>query len=140
MLFRSEQVPEKEAWKCLEDGKSEQHDGYGNNDAQLDSLNDTVFIPGTVVKCDNRDHPVIQSEDRHEDEALKLEVYAEYGGCGGREDQKDLVHSEGHDRADGLHDNGRDSDFVDDGDCPHVRTEAPKADIVLFVSGKIEIE
>ena len=89
--------------------------------------------PGcAVVIGDNGHHAVVQAEDRHEDEALELEIGAEHGGGGGGEDEEDLVHAEGHHRADGLHDDGGDAHPVDllghDGvpaDVLPVRCECP---------------
>ena len=41
-----------------------------------------IGLSCAVVEADDRHHAVIQTEYRHEDEALQLEVYAEYGCCG----------------------------------------------------------
>ena len=72
-----------------------------------------VLFVRTVVECDDRHHAVVQSKDRHEEEALQLEIHAEYRGCGGREHEQDLIHSKCHDGSDRHHQDGRDTDRVD---------------------------
>ena len=57
--------------------------------------------------------PLFRPEDRHEEEALELEVYTE--DCGRRlgECAQDLVHGISHDGTDGHHQDGRRSYEVD---------------------------
>ena len=72
-----------------------------------------------------RDQSVVEAEDRHEEEALELEVDAEdSGGCRG-ESRQDHVHAVGHDRADGHHEDGRYTDDVDTADRVTVGTKDP---------------
>ena len=72
----------------------------------MDCLGDTLLVPSPVIIGNNGNHTVVQTEHRHEDKAVQLEIYSEYGSCRCGELNQDLVHSKGHDRADRLHDNG----------------------------------
>ena len=58
-----------------------------------------VGLLGPVVVGDNGHHAVVQSEDRHEDKALELEVGAKHSGGGGGEGDEDSVDPEDHHRA-----------------------------------------
>ena len=104
----------------LEYGQADEHDAHCDTDAQAYRLHDTFFVTGAVIVCNNRYHTVVQSEYGHEDKALKLEVYTEYGyGCFRKAD-KDFIQPKGHHRTDGLHYNGRNTHLIDDGNGPLV--------------------
>ena len=72
-----------------------------------------VRLSRAVVIGNDRHHTVIQTEHRHEDEALQLEIDAEDGGRRRGEGNEDLVESEVHHRADGHHDDRRNAHAVD---------------------------
>ena len=135
-----EQVCKQETRKKLEDRQSEEHDDHGDQDAELDGLDDPFPVPGSVIEGDHGDHTVVQPEYRHEYEALQFKIYAEYRRRGRREHQKDSVHAKGHDRTNGLHDNRRNANLVDNGNCPWMGTESLQADADLCVLPDIEIK
>ena len=117
----------------LENRKAHQHDAHGDGHAQLDGGDDPFPLLCAVVVGDDGDHAVVQAEDRHEDEALELEVHAQHGDGRGGKHQQDLVEQEGHDRHDGLHDNGRDAHLVDLADHVEAGTESPETKLQLLV-------
>ena len=86
-------------------------------------MDDPLFLSGTVVIGQHRDDAVIQSEHRHEEETLELEVYAEYRSCRGAERDQNPVHQVGHDGTDGHHQDGRYPHGVDAADDPGLRLQ-----------------
>ncbi len=117
----------------VEHHQSDEHDAHCNADAQPDRFHDALFTAGPVVVGHNGYHAVVQSEYRHEDKALKLEIYSEYGyGCLGKSNQ-DFIHPKGHDRADGLHDNRGNAYLVDNGNSSPVRGERTEINPHLLV-------
>ena len=136
------------AWKSMsswgrhkvEHHQSDEHDAHCNADAQPDRFHDALFTAGPVVVGHNGYHAVVQSEYRHEDKALKLEIYSEYGyGCLGKSNQ-DFIHPKGHDRADGLHDNRGNAYLVDNGNSSPVRGERTEINPHLLVFGVVQDE
>ncbi len=140
MLGCIEQVLKQEPRSKLEDEKSDDHDRYGYHDTKFRCLGNPFLIPCTIVVGNDRDHSVVHTEDWHEDKTLKFKVYAEYCCSGRREHEQDLVHSKCHDRTDGLHDDGRKPDLVDNENRSLVRAKMPEAHIDLFVLCMVEIE
>ena len=121
----------KEAQQRGRDGLKEQapnaHDDDGRRHRQAEGPLHPVHPSRAVVVADDGHHGVVQAEDRHEDEALQLEVGPEDGGGRLGEADEDLVHAEGHHRADGLHDDGGHADAVDlPGDGAVPAEEAPR--------------
>lgn len=124
----------------VEHHQSDEHDAHCNADAQPDRFHDALFTAGPVVVGYNGYHAVVQSEYRHEDKALKLEIYSEYGyGCLGKTNQ-DFIHPKGHDRADGLHDNRGNAYLVDNGNSSPVRGERTEINPHLLVFGVVQDE
>ena len=83
--------------KGLEEEKADQHDTNGVGDAQPDGPGDAVGPAGPVVISHNGHHAVVQTEDRHEEKGLQLEVYPQHRCGGGGEGDQNLVHAEHHD-------------------------------------------
>ena len=46
-----------------------------------DRLDHTISLLCTIVVSNDRRDTIVQTEYRHEEEALKLEVYTEYSSC-----------------------------------------------------------
>lgn len=97
-------------------------------------MRDALFVARAEIVGNDRHHTVVEAEDRHEEEALQLEVNAENGSRRRREHQQDLVHSESHDRTDRHHQNRRDADYVDgfDGLCIEAHFFERQVDIRIF--------
>lgn len=87
----------------IKDGKSAEHQTDGGGAAQPDRMQNTLPPARAVIVGNDRYHAVIETEDRHEEKALQLEIYAKHSGSCGREGEQDFVHTEGHDRSDGHH-------------------------------------
>ena len=87
----------------------------------------TLSLLGTVVVSNDRCDTIVQSEYRHEEEALKLKVYTEYSSCGRRKLDQDAVHRIGHDWSDRLHNNRRNTNCINVSDQAYVRTESFEA-------------
>lgn len=78
-----EQVNQKIPGQNLENGQSYQHDADGDPVAERNGFFDPGYMSCSVVICHDGDHTVAQTEYRHEDKALKLEIDTEdSGGCG----------------------------------------------------------
>ncbi len=122
----------------LEDGKAHQHDGYCDEDAESGGIHDTLLVARTVVECDDRDHAVVQSEDGHEDKTLELEVYAQYRYGGGGKAHQDQIQKIGHHGADGLHNNRRNTYFVDDADGGQAGLKAAHTDADVRILPDVE--
>ncbi len=101
-------------------------------------MGNTVLFACTVVECDDRHHAVVQSEDRHEEEALQLEIHTEYRRCGGGEHKQDLVHSECHDRSDRHHQDGRYTDRIDALYRRCIETHTRRMNMDLVIARDIE--
>ena len=98
-------------------------------------IHNSFFAAGAVIVCDNRNHAIVQAENRHEDKTLQLEINTKNGYSGSGKADKNQIHSVGHDRGNGLHNNRRKSDRVNNPDDPRIRTEAAhvNADIMVFL-------
>lgn len=81
----------------LKQKHSDKHDSDSRHNRKLYRTSDTLTTLCAVVVGDDRYHAIVQSEHRHEYEALKLEIRPENRGCGRREADENLVHSESHD-------------------------------------------
>ena len=97
----------------MHDQGSAEHDHNGHREGELQGFVNSVFAPRAVVVGENGNQAVVEAEDRHEEETLKFEVYAEdcRSRCG--KGSEDHIHAIGHDRADGHHQDGRNTDRVD---------------------------
>ena len=91
------EVPMPDMGDRLEEEKADQHDANGVGDAQPDGPGDAVGPAGPVVISHNGHHAVVQTEDRHEEKGLQLEVYPQHRCGGGGEGDQNLVHAEHHD-------------------------------------------
>ena len=87
----------------LKERQANEHQADRGNDGQADGFLHALGLSRAVVVGDDRDHAVIEAEDRHEDKALELEIDAEDGRRRGRKDDEDLVKTKVHDRTDGHH-------------------------------------
>lgn len=117
--------PQQRGGGKLEDEQPHQHDAHCVADAEPDGLHDPGGLPRAVVIGHDGHHPVVQSEDGHEDEGLELEVHAKDGGGRLGEGDQDLVHPKDHHRADGLHDDGGNAHAVNTSDDGAAGPEAP---------------
>ena len=135
---RIEQL-QKDAGDTFEGNGSADHDADGKEQSKLQSFVDAGLAPGTVVVGKNRNETVVQSEDRHEEEALELEVHAEYSRCRRGEADQNQVHEICHDGADGHHEDGRHADVVnlaDDGS--HGMEHPAEREMNLFIEPEVQ--
>lgn len=95
-LFRGVENTEKHVRNNPEQRDAEEHDCHGDGNTQFDCVCDPLSPARAVIVGDDRDKAVVQTEDRHEDEAVQLEVDAEHSRCRGGKGHQNLVHSEGH--------------------------------------------
>ena len=79
---------------------------------KLDGFVNAFSFPGAVVVGHNGDHTAVETENGHKDDALEFVVNAEYRNCRGGKAHKDQVHAVVHHGTDGLHDNGRYTNFI----------------------------
>ena len=124
-----------------EDDHAQHHDAGGVDGAALDGFHHPQPVLGPVVIGHDGHHAVVQAEHRHKDEAVELEVNAEGRGCrllGGVIGNEDLVHAEGHHRADGHHDDAGQADGIDIPHQPPIGPEAPELQMDLLVLLQVE--
>lgn len=95
---------------------SAKHNADCQNQGKFQSLFDPALMSGSEVEGQNRDQTVIQSENRHEEETLQLEIDSEDGGCCRGKGNQDQIHEIGHDGSDAHHEDRRDADIVDPAD------------------------
>lgn len=112
-VFRGVEEGEQGPRGQFKGGQAHGHNSHRGENGQFDGFLYPVGLLGPVVVGDNGHHAVVQSEDRHEDKALELEVGAKHSGGGGGEGDEDSVDPEDHHRANALHDNGGEADAVD---------------------------
>ena len=109
----------------IHDRCSAEHDHNGDAEGEFQGFVDSLFLLGAVVVGQDGDQSVVEAEDRHEEEALQLEVDAE-DSCSSRgEGGQDHIHAVGHDGADGHHEDGRHADNVNTADRVKVGTKDP---------------
>ena len=131
---------QKKVGDQLEEGHAGGHDGGGVDHAQPDRFDHPLRLPCAEVVGHDGDQTVVHAEYRHEHEALELEVPPEHGGRRGGEADEDLVHPEGHHRADGGHDDGGHAHRVDAADDLSAGAEAPEAQSDLRVLPCVEVD
>ena len=89
---------EEHVGEQIHDRCSAEHDHNGDAEGEFQGFVDSLFLSGAVVVGQDGDQSVVETEDRHEEEALQLEVDAE-DRCSSRgEGCQDHVHAVGHDR------------------------------------------
>ena len=54
-----------------------------SDQAEFDRFDHTFSVLCPVVEGDDRRDTIVQTEHRHEEETLKLEIYTEHSGCCG---------------------------------------------------------
>ena len=81
-----------------------------------------------VVVGDDRCDTVVKAEYRHEEKALQFKVNAKYSSCSYCKVHQDQIHGIGHDRADGLHDNGWNTYCINMSDDLRLRAESTEAE------------
>ena len=106
-----------------ENGSADEHDRHRIFFRQADGLLDPFFLVGTVVIGDDRNHSVVQAENRHEDETLELEVDTENSGRSRCETDQDIVQAQVQEGSDSLHQNRWAADRIDFFDRMHIRAE-----------------
>ena len=140
-LLRGLKEQQKLAGDELYDGRAHGHDTDGIDRAETHGLHDAVGAARAVVERDDGHHAVVQAKDRHEDEALELEIDAEYGS--GRladltEGEQDLVDAIGHERTDRAHDRGRNADVENAAAHLSLHAEAARGKAQLFVFADVQ--
>ena len=104
---------QKGARRQLHDQCSDDHDEECHFDGKYQRLLDPLTLARSVIVGKHRDHAVVQSENRHEKEALQLKVGPEYRGCRAGKPHQNQIHQVGHHGADADHQNGRHADIID---------------------------
>ena len=125
----------------LDDHRPGKHDRDGVDRAQTHGLKDAVRAARAVVEGDDRHHAVVQTENRHENEALELEIDAEDGGCRFAdltEGEENFVDAVGHERADGAHDGGGNANVENAAAELSVHAEAAQREAQLRVPAHIQ--
>ena len=133
-------------FRCIEDAQKlrsqrPERDGTGSHHShrifcrQFHGSHQAVRLSCAIVETDDGNHTVIQTEYRHEDEALQFEVYTEYRCCCGSKGDEDLIHTEGHDRTDGCHTDGRHANGINGFHCMGLQMIFLRIDndIVIFL-------
>ena len=121
---------------CFKEQQADSKDAHGIQHAVADRPVNAFFFPRAVVVADDGDNAVIQSEHRHEEEALQLEVCAVQRDRRGRERHEDAVHEIVRKGTDTDHEDGRKADAIDVEDDVPVRAAVGKTDIdflIMFV-------
>ncbi len=116
-LFRCVENAQKLRRKELERQKAQRHDCRCVKHTQLNCPHNALRIACAVVVCHDWHHAVIQTEHRHENKALQLEIHAEYCCRRRGKGNQYFVHAEGHDRTNRRHTDGRDADGINLFDC-----------------------
>ena len=98
--------PQQRIREELEHQQTRRHDTQRRGAGDFQRLGDPLGLAGTVVIGDDGNGGVVQAKQRHEEEALELEVNAEHAGGRLGEALQDLVDAEIHHGADTVHDNG----------------------------------
>ena len=137
-MLRGVKKPQEHRRAALEDPQAKGHNGRGVDHRQLHRLGHPLGFLGPVVIGHNGHQAIVQAEDRHEDEALKLEVHPQHRRSRGGKGDEDLVHTEDHYRADGGHDDGGHAHPVDAADGGQMGTEAPQMHSDLVVLPAVE--
>ena len=99
---------------------------------------DALRLLRAVVVGNDRHHTVVEAKDRHEHEALELEINAEHRDCRGRKRDEDQVHDEARQRRDAAHDDRRDADGRDLAHELAARADVPQAQVDLRILAMIE--
>ena len=76
-IARGAEHSKKHLWYELKAGKANEEQTECCYQADLYCLNHTLSVLSTVVECDDRCDSVVQSEYRHKEEALQLEINTE---------------------------------------------------------------
>ena len=105
----------------MEYNRTERHDTYGKCNREFQSLIYPALVSRTVIICKYRYKSVVETEYRHKEKALQLEVHAEYGSRRVREPDQDPVHHVRHQRADRHHQYGRHADLINAADDLRIR-------------------
>ena len=130
---------QQDAGNALKGDRSACHDTDSKEQGKLQSFIDAGLAAGTVVVGKNRDEAVVQTEDRHEEEALELEIHTEDSCCRGGEADQNQIHEVGHDGADGHHEDGRHADIVDPSDDGGHGMEHPaEREMNLFIEPEVQ--
>lgn len=111
-------------WYELIRQKANKGKAEGNEHADLDRLDHTLFVPGTVIISDDWCNTVIKTKHRHKEDALQFKINAKYCSCSNRKLYQDQIHRISHDGADGLHNDGGNTYCVNMTDNCFIRAEA----------------
>ena len=105
-VLRGIEHTQKQVRRQLEHQQARSHQKQRYGAGQLQRSLDPLRLTGAVVIGDDGDRGIVDAEERHKEEALELEVNAEYTGAGLSEALKNLVHAEIHHGADTVHHDG----------------------------------
>ncbi|MPM40000.1 hypothetical protein SDC9_86638 [bioreactor metagenome] len=107
----------------LQGQQAAEHHNDRIDNRQAEGLDNPCFFLGAEVIRNNGNHAVVETKNRHKDEALQLEVNAEQRRGGGGEGNQDQVHAVGHNRGNGGHGNAGDSHRVNMADNCQLRVQ-----------------
>ena len=123
-ILRGVKQVQKILGRQLENRQPHRHNRQRIAHAETDGANHPFPAPRAVIVGNDGHHAVVEPKDRHENEALHLEIDAENRRGGRGKADEDPVHSIGHDRADGLHNDGRNAHRIDFADDLQIRFES----------------
>ena len=89
------------------ESETRHHQSQGRHQCQFQGLDNSLGFPGTIVIGNNGNGGIVDAKQRHKEEALELEIDAEDAGGGFGKALQNLIHTKVHDRADAVHDDGR---------------------------------
>ena len=138
-ILRSVEQAKKLPWKDLKAQGSGTKDHKCQRNGELQRFINPVLPLSPVIVRKNRDQTIVQSENRHEEEALKLEIHAEHRCRGLGKTNQDQIHQVTHDRSDRHHQNRRNRHIIDLPDHLRRRMEyPPKAQMQFPVFPEIQ--
>lgn len=132
-IFRCTEQSQESLWYKLKGKEADEGKTECDKHADFDSLDHTFSMTCAVVIGDDRCDTVIEAKYRHKEKALQFKVNAKYSGCCYCKVYQDQVHGIGHDRADGLHDNGWNTYCINMTDNLRLRAEAMETETDLMI-------
>ena len=123
-IVRGTEHSQESLWYELIRQKANKGKAECNEHADLDRLDHTLFVTGTVIIGNDWCNTVIKTKHRHKEEALQLKINTKYCSCSNRKLYQDQIHGISHNGADGLHNDGRNTYCINMTDNCLIRAEA----------------
>ena len=107
-----------------ENQSAQHHNGKGDYTGKLDRADQTTLIPCPIIIAHNRHGALIEPKHRHKYKRLEFIVNPEDGNRRSGKPDENPIETNGQDRGDRLHNNGRKPDRIDIPDGLPAETEA----------------